>query len=133
MNKIPFFCFQPSLIISYVTHNHSCVVLQSYCSKNMDLWWKVLVSLLVIEEDEEQREISWMKFWLVINPPSWTTNKCCFSSRVYTVGLFIILIILILQEWLSATHFFQHDINVKLWPKNEFTVNCFTKEKWSHL
>lgn len=91
----------------------------SYCSKNMDLWWKTLVSVLVIEEDEEQIEISWMKFWLVINPPSWTTNKCCFSSRAYTIGLFIILIILILQEWLSATHFFQHNINVKLWPKNE--------------
>lgn len=51
MNKIPFFCFQPSLRISYVTHNHSCVVLQSYCSKNMDLWWKTLVSVLFIEED----------------------------------------------------------------------------------
>lgn len=82
------------------------VVLQSYCSKNMDLWWEMLVSVLFIKEDEEQIETSWMKFWLVINPPSWMINKCCFSSRAYTIGLFIILIILILQEWLSATHFF---------------------------
>lgn len=101
----------------------------SYCSKNMDLWWEMLVHvpLLFIEEDKEEIEISLMKFWLVINSPSWRINKILFLFSTSTITLYKILKMFILQEW------HQHDVNKKLWHINECTVYRFTKKKWSHL
>lgn len=116
--------------VSDVAHNLSgFCVLQSYCSKNMDLWWEMLVHvpLLFIEEDKEEIEISLMKFWLVINSPSWRINKILFLFSTSTITLYKILKMFILQEW------HQHDVNKKLWHINECTVYRFTKKKWSHL